>query len=103
MNPDTNRFEPLIDSKARELDRQHERMIEAAKKELHSYTNNVNQLLKDNEPKLLRPDGTEVPDHWTQFRIDEHVVIKDYTFKVAYIGETAILFEPVGQVLIDGK
>ena len=45
---------------------------------------------------LLRPNGEPVPQHWTQFQIGECVVIKNYTFRVAYIGETAILFEPVG-------
>jgi hypothetical protein len=45
---------------------------------------------------LLRPNGEPVPQHWTQFQVGECVVIKNYTFKVAYIGETAILFEPVG-------
>jgi hypothetical protein len=49
---------------------------------------------------LLRPDGSAVPAHWAVFTVGEHVVIKDYTFKVAYIGETAILFEPVGPVII---
>jgi hypothetical protein len=45
---------------------------------------------------LLRPNGEPVPQHWTQFQVGECVVIKNYTFKVAYIGETVILFEPVG-------
>lgn len=45
---------------------------------------------------LLRPNGDPVPQHWTQFHVGECVVIKNYTFRVAYIGETAILFEPAG-------
>ena len=33
---------------------------------------------------LFRPNGKPVPKHWTTFQIGEHVVIKDYTFKVCY-------------------
>lgn len=71
MNPDTNKFEPLL----------------------------------QNPPgtKLLRTDGSTVPDHWSTFQIDEYVAIKDYTFKVAYIGETSILFEPIGIPILQHK
>jgi len=76
MNPETNRFEPLHE----EFD---ERFGKLAK-----------------EAALLRPDGTPVPKHWSIFTVGEEVVIKDYTFKVAYVGETSILFEPVGLPVI---
>lgn len=66
MNPDTNRFEPLL------------------------------LRLDASPPKLLRADGTPVPDTWLRFQVGELVVIKEYTFRVGWIGETAILFEPVG-------
>jgi hypothetical protein len=49
---------------------------------------------------LFRPNGEPVPSHWTQFTIDELVEIKGYTFRVKYIGESAILFEPVGSVVV---
>ena len=75
MNPDTNRFEAL-------------------RVELESKI--------DQCSGLFRPDGSKVPAHWTTFTLDERVVIKNYTFRVAYIGETAILFEPVGPVIVDG-
>lgn len=52
----------------------------------------------ERQQQLLRPDGTPVPKHWSTFQVGENVVIKDYTFKVAYIGESNILFEPVGPV-----
>lgn len=71
MNPDTNRFEVLTE--------------ELSKK--------VKQLTVPYQ--LLRPNGEPVPRHWTQFQMDELVVIKNYTFRVKYIGESAILFEPV--------
>jgi hypothetical protein len=48
---------------------------------------------------LLRPNGEPVPSHWVQFAIDELVEIKGYTFRVKYIGESAILFEPVGPIV----
>lgn len=93
MNPNTNRFEALAEASNPD-ERWHEasgpnraeRRKEAA----------INRALG----KLVRPSGEPVPDHWTQFKVGEHVVIKDYTFKVAYIGETSILFEPVGPVLV---
>jgi hypothetical protein len=76
MNPKTNRFEELTE---------------------------VEKKISTKIGELFRPNGELVPKHWTQFRVGEHVVIKDYTFKVAYIGETVILFEPVGMPEIDGK
>jgi hypothetical protein len=75
MNPDSNKFEPVY---ARDDEKTTEEPVK-------------------NEPVgLLRADGTPVPKHWSVFKVGEHVVIKDYTFEVKYIGETAILFEPVG-------
>ena len=50
--------------------------------------------------KLVRPNGEPIPQHWSTFAIGETVTIKDYTFKVAYIGESNILFEPVSPVVI---
>lgn len=48
---------------------------------------------------LVRPDGSPVPKTWKVFAEGELVVIKDYTFKVAYINESSITFEPVSPVL----
>ena len=58
------------------------------------------QQLEAKEPRLLRPDGSEVPEHWSVFQVGERVVIKNYTFKVAYIGEGTLLLEPAGPVLV---
>lgn len=74
MNPDTNKFEQLETAMSKQPE-----TAKAAE-------------LGD----LLRPDGTPCPKHWTVFQVNERVVIKGYTFEVKYIGETAILFEPVG-------
>lgn len=78
MNSETNRFEPLLDAK------------------------HADRLRKQFEEKtaLLRPDGSDVPKHWPVFRVGEEISLKGYSFKVAYIGETSILFEPVGIPLI---
>jgi len=49
---------------------------------------------------VLRPNGKPVPKHWSIFKVDENYVINNYTFKCKYIGETSILFEPVGPIVI---
>jgi hypothetical protein len=49
---------------------------------------------------LYRPDGSLVPEHWVQFQIGDLVTIKNYTFRVAYIGESTMLVEPVGPILM---
>lgn len=90
MNPETNRFEPLSEESAETPCRKAQKVQRAIAD------------LKQAQAKLLRPDGTEVPEHWTTFKLGEHVVIRDYAFRVAYIGETAILFEPVGPALVSG-
>jgi hypothetical protein len=49
---------------------------------------------------LLRPDGSPVPAHWSVFREGEVITVKNYQFRVVYIGETSILLEPAGPVLL---
>jgi len=73
MNPETNKFEML-----------------------------KNKELVEKMAALIRPDGTPVPRHWPVFQTGELVVIKDYTFKVAHIGESYILFEPVSSADVRG-
>lgn len=65
---------------------------------LNPETNKFESLMEC-QSLLLRPNGEPVPASWTVFHMDELVVIKDYTFRVKYIGETAILFEPVSPVI----
>lgn len=87
MNPDTNKFEYLTkvfgknDKHADALAKEFSKMQEEYK-----------------EPFLVRPDGTPVPKHWSTFQVGENYVINNYTFKCQYIGETSILFEPVGPI-----
>lgn len=49
---------------------------------------------------LLRPNGEPVPKHWSVFRVGEDVVVKDYTFRVAYMNEGTLILEPVGPLVI---
>ncbi len=79
MNPETNRFEPL------------EELIRPDDIIKH-------QLLQISQ--LVKPDGTPVPDNWITFKFGELVEIKGYTFVVKYIGETSILFEPYGKLIV---
>ena len=113
MNPETNRFEPLhlhpeAEAAARKLREAFGTTIQGGPVE--QLTKGPRALEKDARRLeeagttgiLLRPDGSPVPKHWSKFAVGEDVVIKDYTFRVAYIGETSILFEPVGLPVIDG-
>ena len=91
MNPETNRFEKFTDKEIGERVLSNESEID---KRIEALQKNAG---------LIRPDGTPVPKHWSVFTMDEDVVIKGYTFRVKYIGETAILFEPVGPVVVGEK
>lgn len=71
MNPDTNQFEAL-----REL------------------------LDPTLTARLVRPDGSPVPQHWTVLTVGEHVEVKGYTFKVGYINETTLILEPVKTTIL---
>lgn len=104
MNPDTNKFEKLFTQREKEIQERLE-IKTGNDEELKERANFLQELAyhagtgrfkRDALNTLLRPDGTPVPKHWSIFRVGENVVIKDYTFKVAYIGEGNILFEPVG-------
>jgi len=87
MNPDTNRFEPLYEPTEQQKELLKKLTTQCKNKEFHVQ-------------KLLRPDGSLVPEHWSIFKIGEEIVIKNYTFKIGYIGESTLLLEPVGIVEI---
>ena len=93
MNPKTNRFEPLTEN----IDEINKECKERLRKALES---DYYSPLEFKVQKLLRPDGSEVPKHWSIFQINENYMINNYTFKCVYIGETSILFEPVGPMII---
>ena len=50
---------------------------------------------------FIRPDGSPVPKDWSVFTVGEEITIKDYLFRVTNIGDSAILFEPVGPQIMD--
>jgi hypothetical protein len=71
---------------------------------MNPYTNKFEFLTPVLDPKLgkqlLRPNGEPVPEHWMVFRQGELVVLKNYTFKVAYMNEGTLVLEPAGTVLV---
>jgi len=89
MNPETNKFEYLINCTTKEdlieYMKQHEKLVK-------QYETNIGNL--------IRPDGSPVPKHWSVFQVGEKIVINNYTFEIAHIGEKHMLVEPVGPVLI---
>lgn len=91
-NHETNRFEKLSEVNEKEFREELDRMTRELKGQGLG-----EHALAENEIHigLLRPDGTFVPKHWPIFKIDEIVEIKDVSFKVKYIGETALLLEPI--------
>ena len=104
MNPDTNKFEPLRETTGDDLATKAEQLRRRLPpKYTHAGEAAQQALAALGGSLLLRPNGEPVPVTWTQFKVGETVVIKSYTFRVAYIGETAILFEPVGPVVVAGE
>lgn len=91
MNPETNRFERLRPDTDQNED--------PGVSENESLAG-LRRLVQQQHSSLVRPNGEPVPRHWTQFRLGELVEIKNYRFRVAYIGETTILFEPFAPVII---
>ena len=75
MNPETNKLEVLN---------------EVPNDKLNDELNKLSEGLT-----LIRPNGEPIPKHWSIFTVGELIVIKDYTFRVAYINESTIVFEPV--------
>ena len=102
MNPETNRFEHLIENADPDKSpkNRHERRAEEAIQRKLNKAEYRDDYSGGGVTQLVRPNGSPVPEHWSVFKIGEEIVIKNYTFKVAYIGESAILFEPVGPVIV---
>jgi len=87
MNPNTNKFEELQTLTEKDL----------------SIQKQIDRLSGEIYGEFYRPNGEPVPKHWSIFRVGKNYVINNYTFKCVYIGETSILFEPVGIVEVDKK
>ncbi len=84
MNPDTNKFEKLD-------------LPENLQKKMQEMEAVIGASIPHS--KLLRPDGSPVPDTWSIFTEGEKVVVKDYTFEVVRIGEGYLVLEQVGPLL----
>ena len=97
MNPDTNRFEPLVMKDER---KEHNKDQEAARDRRQVEAQLQKVAAKMLPTDLVRPDGSPVPQNWSIFTVGELVVFKDYTYRVAYINESSITFEPVGPVVV---
>ena len=87
MNPETNQFEQLEPLKA----------FDAAVSK-HLATRVADEL----RSTLVRPNGEPVPAHWTVLTTGQHVMVEGYTFSVAHIGESHLLLEPVGPMIVGG-
>ena len=85
MNPKTNKFKELYKIAAEKIEQ----------------FNAIEAMVADLQGRLLQPDGTPVPAHWPVLMTGEHIVVKNYTFQVAYIGESYVVLEPVGPMTID--
>lgn len=94
MNPDTNKFEELT---VFDKQRANDLCKCGSGKKFKACCRQVTVPVS----QLLRPNGTPVPGHWSIFHIDEVYEINGYTFKCKYIGETSILFEPFGPIVLD--
>lgn len=81
MNPDTNKFEELQP---------------ATKEQARQLLDLENRFKLMQQSALVRPDGTPVPAHWTVLSVGQYVVVENYTFEVAHIGESHLLLTPVG-------
>lgn len=86
MNPETNKFEEVFEKGTSE--------------ESVGRVEHISKIIQRVQSQLVRADGSPVPAHWSTFKVGELVEIKGYTFKVCYIGETSILFEPAGATVV---
>lgn len=104
MNPETNRFEPLTEITDKEAHEYSEQLKASFTQELHREMAKSALARKlEKKTRLLRPDGTPVPEHWKVYSVGELVEVKGYTFKVAYIGESTLLLEPVAPVVLTSE
>ena len=104
MDPSSNRFVPLTEPSVKDAAKNLRESLDEVRKTmgLPDPIDFAAQLTPESKavPEalsgLVLPDGNPVPKHWSVFEVGEDVVIKGYTFRVVYVGETSILFEPVG-------
>jgi len=103
MDPDANKFVKLTETpsnNSEDAKREIQQDLKALQEQMHKAVGTPDL---DALSKLVLPDGKPVPSHWAIFTEGEQVVVKGYTFRVAYIGETTLLLEPVGPYVIGDK
>jgi len=96
MDPVRNQFVPL-----HEMNEEGEKVPKtsgAFTKSLHAQIAATAKVKA--EGRLLRPDGSPVPEHWGVYLVGEEVALKNHIFRVGYIGENTLLLEAVGPVLL---
>lgn len=59
-------------------------------------TNQFEPLKEDELGKLLREDGSEVPDDWPVFREGQTLTLRGYRWKVETCSESKLTLEAVG-------
>lgn len=106
MNPETNRFEPISEvvvcSKCGHKNQPHYKKCLSCgtpQGAIAAFRSAVKEI-ESSLSHLIRADGSPVPDHWATFKQGEHVVLKNYTFKVGYIGDAVLVLEPVGPYVV---
>jgi len=92
VNPNTGQFEPLRDLTATDLKQDKLR-------ELDFFRGLMGQMGTD-AAGLVRPDGTPVPPHWPIFNENEIVQVKGWNFKVGHIGESTLVLESHGPMIV---
>ena len=89
MNPDKNQFEALREAAGEVGDDLTKDLL------TEKFTERLIKKIGEPKASLVRADGSPVPEHWPIFKVGEEIVVKNYVFRVAYIGETTLLLEPV--------
>jgi hypothetical protein len=89
MHPKTNRVKPQV-------------LKENVEKTEHGIEIKCARLLLGLAGKLSRPNGVPVLFTWGLFQEGKTIVVEDYTFKIAHIGGTYLVLEPIGSALIEG-
>lgn len=88
MNPNTGQFEKLSEAITEAYGKE-------AEAQLGHHDRKRERRLAKSIANLVRPDGSPMPKHWTVYTVGELVAVKDWTFRVAHVGEGHLLLEPV--------
>lgn len=100
MNPETNRFEPLFKKEPKEPTVYNKAQEAVRYKRQQAAIQEIQEKLIP-RVDLVCADGSPVPQNWGIFTVGETIVLKNHTYRVAYINESSITLEPVGPVIVD--